>query len=92
MAQALIRRGATLDFLDQGIRETINKRYSSEVEVVGEGGSLVDVIYSGAETTTATTTLGSGLSALNASTIRSRVEMSNEDATKTTTESIDFEF
>jgi hypothetical protein len=95
MAQGLTAIGTQLDFLDSGIKETINKRYSSEVEVVGEGGALVDVIYSGAETSTATTILGDTLGALAASsnaTIRTRVEFSNEDAAKQTSEKLQFDF
>jgi hypothetical protein len=95
MAQALQRIGESLDFLSDGIRETINKRYSSEVEVTGEGGILQDVIYSGPETSTTTTTLGNALEDLSAgsnATIRTRVEFSNEDAAKQSTETLQFSF
>lgn len=78
------------------ISRTISKKYSSEVEVLSSTGELDDVIYSGAETTTSETSIGDTIGTLLASgsdvTIRSRVEFSNEDVAKATTEKITFDF
>jgi hypothetical protein len=87
---ALTRIGAALDYLSGGgVAETVNKRYSSENEVVNSSGDLIDVIYSGAETETTSTILGSSLGTLSASggniTSRVRVEFSNEDAARAST-------
>jgi len=84
--------GAGLDTLDSGLREQITKRFSSENEVVGEGGKLEAIVFTGAETLTAVTSLGGSLGDINASTFRTRVELSNEDLPKQTTETIDFSF
>lgn len=96
---ALQRIGTQLDYLQpQGdvISRTITKRYSSEVEVVGGDGELVDVIYSGAETTETDTRIGNDFDSMGAqgstATIRSRVEVSNEDVARTTTEKLTFDF
>lgn len=94
---ALTRVGAELDFLAPGdaVQKTISKKYASEVEVVGGDGELLDVIYSGAETTTSSTTIGSEIGSLSAgsdTTSRVRVEYSNEDVARTTTEVINFDF
>lgn len=96
---ALTRIGETLDYLqpeNNVISRTISKRYSSEVEVVGGDGELTDVIYSGAETTETDTKIGNTFDAMGAqgstATIRSRVEVSNEDVARTVTEKLTFDF
>jgi len=97
---ALSRIGETLDYLQSAtgdvISKTISKRYASEVEVVGSDGELTDVIYSGEETTETETALGDTFAALGATgsvaTTRSRVEVSNEDVAKVTTEKLTFNF
>lgn len=98
---ALTRIGESLDYLQSGsnndpISKTISKRYSSEVEVVNGQGDLEDVIYSGAETTETEVRIGDTFATLGATgsvaTTRSRVEVSNEDVARTTTEKLTFDF
>jgi hypothetical protein len=96
---ALTRIGDNLDYLADGndvISKTISKRYSSEVEVLNGSGELADVIYSGAETTETETSIGETFQELgangNGATIRSRVEVSNEDVARTTNEKLTFDF
>lgn len=98
---ALQRIGESLDYLQSTgssdpISKTISKRYSSEVEVVNGSGDLEDVIYSGEETTETEVTIGNTFDTLGATgstaTIRSRVELSNEDVARTTTEKLTFDF
>jgi len=98
---ALQRIGERLDYLDGAgasgvISQTISKRYSSEVEVVDGQGELADVIYSGEEMTVTETSIGSDFESMgaqgNTATIRSRVEISNEDVARTTNEKLTFEF
>jgi hypothetical protein len=96
---ALTRIGEDLDFLQDGegvIARTTTKRYASEVEVLNDVGGLEDVIYSGAEVTESTTKIGGTMGNLGADgstvTSRVRVELSNEDVARTTTESLTFDF
>ena len=96
---ALQRIGKSLDFLSGGggvTAKTINKRFSSETEVVGDDGDLLDVIYTGGETSTTDTSIGDSVGTLSAGgntiTVRSRVEFSNEDVARTQTESLAFAF
>lgn len=94
---ALTRVGAQLDYLNDGsaVQKTISKKYASEVEVVGGDGDLLDVIYSGAETTTSATAIGATIGTLSAGSntvSRVRVEFSNEDVARTTTETLNFGF
>jgi hypothetical protein len=97
---ALTRIGTTFDFLGSAsgnvIQKTTSKRYSSENEVLKADGDLADIIYSGAETVESETTIGSNLGNLTATgntlTSRVRVEFSNEDVAKTTTEKTTFDF
>jgi hypothetical protein len=97
---ALTRIGTELDFLNNAtggvISVTKSRKYSSEVEVLNSAGGLADVIYSGEETTETTTAIADTMADLTATgssvNIRSRVEFSNEDVAKTTTESLTFDF
>lgn len=97
---ALTRIGVEpLDFLSNDgntISKTTSKRYSSEVEVLNNEGELQDVIYSGAETVVSRTEIGSNIGNLSASgstaTTRIRVEFSNEDVAKVTTDETEFDF
>lgn len=97
---ALTRIGASFDFLSNAagnvIQKTTSKRYSSENEVLKADGDLSDIIYSGAETVESETAIGSNLGTLaatgNTITSRVRVEFSNEDVAKTTTEKTTFDF
>lgn len=94
---ALTRIGKAFDFLSEGgiTAKTINKRFSSEVEVVGGDGELLDVIYTGGETSTTNTEIGPSIGELDAAsiaTIRTRVDFSNEDVARTQTETLNFGF
>ena len=97
---ALTRIGTAFDFLSGAtgniIQKTTTKRDSSENEVLKADGDLSDVIYSGAETVESETSIGSNLGTLSATgntiTNRVRVEFSNEDVAKTTTERTTFDF
>jgi hypothetical protein len=78
------------------LSRSIQKKFSSEVEVVDGNGVIVDIIYSGAEQTETTTEVGDNIANVGTGDIntgiitRSSVKYSNEDVIKTETEKISF--
>lgn len=78
------------------LSRSIQKKFSSEVEVVDGNGVIKDIIYSGAEQTEVTTEIGANIANVGAGDIntgivtRSSVKYSNEDVIKTETEKISF--
>ena len=78
------------------LSKSIQKKFSSEVEVVDGNGVIIDIIYSGAEQTETTTEVGDALANVGTGDMssgiitRSSVKYSNEDVVKMETEKIKF--
>ena len=72
-------------------KQTVQKRFASENEVINGEGEIDAIILSGAETVTSTTTAGADSIGVSGLTIRSRVEYSNEDVPMTTNEVLSFD-